>query len=185
MTNLKNVIESILFVAGRPASLKELEKITSQSRDEILKSIEELKSDRENSGIILLEQNQSYLLSTNPANSSLVKEFLNAELREKLTDAAIETLAIVAYKQPVSRAEIESVRGVNSQYTIRLLMIRGLIEKTTGNDARMNFYRTTHEFMQHLGIKDMKNLPEFETLTRSVKPPQGFDVTKTESNPSL
>src|SRR3989344_4807400 len=112
ITNLKNVIESILFVAGRPASLKELEKITSQSRDEILKSIEELKSDRENSGIILLEQNQSYLLSTNPANSSLVKEFLNAELREKLTDAAIETLAIVAYKQPVSRAELERVRGV-------------------------------------------------------------------------
>ena len=185
MTNLKNVIESILFVAGRPVSLKELEQITDHSRDQIRDALEQLKTEHAESGIVLLEQNQSYLLSTNPANSSQVKEFLNAELREKLTDAAIETLAIVTYKQPVSRAEIESVRGVNSQYTIRLLMIRGLIEKTTGNDARANFYRTTHEFMQHLGIKDMKNLPEFETLTRSVKPPQGFDVTKTESNPSL
>ncbi|MDZ4244114.1 MAG: SMC-Scp complex subunit ScpB [Candidatus Doudnabacteria bacterium] len=181
MTDLKSMIESILLVAGRPVSLKELEKITSQSKSEVLRSIEELKSEHENSGIVLLEQNQSYLLSTNPANSSQVKDFLNAELREKLTDAAIETLAIIAYKQPASRAEIEAIRGVNSQYTIRLLMMRGLVEKTTGSDARINLYRTTHEFMQHLGIKDMKELPDFETLTASVKPPQGFaDVTKPE-----
>lgn len=175
---LKSIIESVLFVAGRPVSLKELAKITQRPVEEIEQALRELKADHDNSGILLLEQNQTYLLSTNPAASPVVKEFLNAELREKLTDAAIETLAIVAYKQPVSRVEIESIRGVNSQYTLRLLLMRGLIERFTNpHDARANLYRTTHEFLQHLGLKDIKELPDFQELTAQVKPPEGFNVT--------
>ena len=179
--NLKSTIESILFVASRPVSLKELEKATGGSREEIQAALTALKAERENTGVIILEQHQTLLLSTNPANSPTVKNFLNAELREKLTDAAIETLAIVAYKQPVNRAEIESIRGVNSQYTLRLLLMRGLIEKIPSpTDSRMLLYRTTHEFLQHLGLKDFKELPDFEELTTAVKPPEGF-VTNPEA----
>lgn len=175
MINLKSIIESILFVAGRPVSLKELEKITAKSPAEIEQAIGELKEERKDSGVILLEQNQSYLLSTNPENSNYVKEFLNAELREKLTDATVETLAIVAYKQPVSRAEIESIRGVNSQYTLRSLLMRGLVERISSpKDQRVSLYRTTHEFLQHLGLKDINDLPDFAELTSSVTPPPGF-----------
>lgn len=178
--NLKSIIESILFVAGRPVTLKELEKITGKSRDEILPLLLELKKERASSGILLLEQNQSYLLSTNPENSDTVKNFLNAELREKLTDTGLETLAIVAYKQPVSRAEIESIRGVNSQYTLRLLLVRGLIEKNQSReDSRVSLYRTTHEFLQHLGLADIKELPDFEELTKEVKPPEEYQPSVT------
>lgn len=171
----KSLIESILFVAGRPVQLKELLKVTGKSQEEIEAAIAELKKERAASGILILEQNQSYLMSTNPANSPAVKDFLNAELREKLTDAAIETLAIITYKQPVSRAEIEAIRGVNSQYTLRLLMMRGLIERILSEkDSRVNLYRTTHEFLQHLGLRGLKDLPDFEELTAKIKPPEGF-----------
>ena len=180
--NLKSLIESLLFVAGRPVSLKELQKITERSPEEITKAIEELKSERKDSGIVILEQGKKMLMSSHPQNSSMVKDFLNTDLREKLTDAAIETLAIITYKQPVSRAEIEAIRGVNSQYTIRLLMMRGLIEKAAHKDHRSNFYQTTHEFLQHLGLSSIKDLPDFTELTVKVKPPEQFQ-TPTASPP--
>ena len=124
------------------------------------------------SGIILLAHNNKLQLASNPDNSTVVKKFLSLELREKLSDAALETLAIILYKQPVSKVEIENIRGVNSQYSIRHLLIRGLIEKTQSpSDKRMQLYKTTLEFMQHLGIKDMKELPDFEELTKGIEIP--------------
>ena len=184
---LKSIIESILFVAGRPVTEKELIKITGKTKGEVQSALLDLKTARAETGIVVLEQNGSYLMSTNPKNSALVKEFLNTDLREKLTDAAVETLAIITYKQPVARAEIEAIRGVNSQYTIRLLAMRGLIEKVHNpKDARANFYRTTHEFLQHMGLSDIKDLPDFAELTAKVKPPEGFStgVTNEGVNPS-
>ncbi|MBI4050835.1 MAG: SMC-Scp complex subunit ScpB [Candidatus Doudnabacteria bacterium] len=175
--NLKSILESILLVASRPVSLNELARVTQKTPDEIREALRELKAEKDQSGVVILENHGSYLMSTNPENSALVKEFLNAELREKLTDASLETLAIVAYKQPVSRAEIEAIRGVNSQYTLRLLMMRGLIERIQSQkDLRVGLYRTTHEFLQHLGLKDFKDLPDFEELTAKVKPPEGFSA---------
>lgn len=184
---LKSIIESILFVAGRPVSSKELAKVTSQTEEKIWEAVSELKKEWQDSGIIILEQGNSYLMSTAPENSSSIKIFLNTELRERLTEAALETLAIVTYKQPVSRAEIEAIRGVNSQYTLRLLMMRGLVERVQSQkDARIHLYRTTHEFLQHLGLRDLKELPDFEELTAKVRPPEGFEplVTKKGHSPS-
>lgn len=153
--------------------MKELMKATGKTKEEITAALAELKSERENSGVVILEQGETYLASTNPANSETTREFLNAELREKLTDAAIETLAIITYKQPVSRAEIESIRGVNSQYTLRLLLMRGLVERVpSAKDQRIHLYRTTHEFLQHMGLRDLGDLPDFEELTALVKPPE-------------
>jgi len=83
-------------------------------------------------------------MSSAPENSDAVKNFLQAELRQRLTDAAIETLAIVTYKQPVSRAEIEAIRGVNSQYTLRLLLMRGLIERWLSH--RTKLWKSRDEF---------------------------------------
>lgn len=177
--NLKSLIESLLFVAGRPVGMKELQKATGKAESEIESAIAELETDHKDSGIVILKQNQSYLMSSHPENSQAVKDFLSVDLREKLTDAAIETLAIITYKQPVSRAEIEAIRGVNSQYTIRLLMMRGLIEKAAHKDSRSNYYQTTHEFLQHLGLKNIKDLPEFAELTAKVKPPEQFDSAVT------
>ncbi len=172
-SKLKSQILSILFVAGKPVSLPELMDVLEITEDELKSAIADLVSQNQASGIIILAHNNRLQLSSNPDNSSAVKKFLALELREKLTDAALETLAIILYKQPVSKAEIENIRGVNSQYSIRHLLIRGLIEKIQSpSDKRMQLYKTTLEFMQHLGLKDMKDLPDFEELTKNIELPQ-------------
>lgn len=180
LNKLKSQILSILFVAGKPVSLKELVNVLEIKEDELKTAIAELVTNQKQSGIILLAHDDKIQLSTNPDNSPTVKKFLSLELREKLTDAAIETLGIILYKQPVSRAEIENIRGVNSQYTLRHLLIRGLIEKTISpTDRRAFLYKTTLEFMQHLGIKDMKDLPDFEELTKHIQlAPQAIESSQ-------
>src|SRR4029077_18687595 len=105
-----------------------------------------LYAQKKDAGVILLENGSEYQLTTNSAYSTQVKNFLNAELREKLTDATVEVLAIIAYRQPISKAEIEAIRGVNSQYSLRALLMRGLIEKISNpTDARSFLYQTTTE----------------------------------------
>ena len=173
MDKILSQILSILFVASKPVSIKELQDVLEVDETEIKNAVAQLVANNQTSGIILLAHNNKLQLSSNPDNSTMVKKFLSLELREKLTDAALETLAIILYKQPVSKAEIENIRGVNSQYSIRHLLIRGLIEKIPSpSDKRMQLYKTTLEFMQHLGIKDMKELPDFEELTKSIELPK-------------
>lgn len=173
METLKSVVESILFMSDKPVSAKQLSRFLQKPEAEIAAALLELQAERKNAGVILLENNGEYQMATNPANSDQVKNFLNSELREKLTDATLEILAIVAYRQPISKAEIEAIRGVNSQYSLRHLLMRGLIEKTSNpQDARSFLYRTTTEFLQHLGLASTKDLPEFEKLTEAIKLPQ-------------
>src|SRR4051812_10933075 len=129
LSKLKSQILSILFVASKPVSLKELESTLEITSDELKEAIASLVSENQTAGIIVLAHDNKLQLSSNPDHSTVVKRFLSLELREKLTDAALETLAIILYRQPVSKAEIENIRGVNSQYSLRHLLIRGLIEK--------------------------------------------------------
>jgi segregation and condensation protein B len=172
MDKLKSQILSILFVSSKPVALSELESSIEASADEIRQAVASLVEDNHKNGIILLAHNDKLQLATNPDNSPAVKKFLSLELREKLSDAALETLAVIAYRQPVSKAEIENIRGVNSQYTIRHLLIRGLIEKIgSPTDKRIQHYRTTLEFMQHLGLSDMKQLPDFDEITKNTQMP--------------
>ena len=92
----------------------------------------------------------------------------------------METLAIIIYRQPISKVEIENIRGVNSQYILRQLLIRGLIEKVASTtDRRSQNYQPTIELMQHLGIKDMKELPDFEELTKNIQLSEPAPTTPT------
>ncbi len=170
---LKSQIESILFVAHKPLKLKDFVGILNQDPGLIKTALDKLAEEKKNSGIVLLENNGEYQLASSSENSTVVKNFLNAELREKLTDASVEVLAIVAYRQPISKAEIEAIRGVNSQYSLRILLMRGLIEKTLNpSDHRSFLYQTTTEFLMHLGLNSIKDLPSFEELVAQVKLPE-------------
>jgi segregation and condensation protein B len=170
---LKSQILSILFVSSKPVSLSELQNALEVSLEDIRAAVSEIVSQNQANGIILLASNDKLQLATNPDNSLAVKKFLSMELREKLSDAALETLAVIAYRQPVSKAEIENIRGVNSQYTLRQLLIRGLVEKTvSSSDRRVALYKTTLEFMQHLGLKDMSDLPDFDQITKDIQMPE-------------
>lgn len=180
---LKSQIQSILFVANRPLSVKDFSKIFAQPAHAVQAALDALRDESQNSGIVFLENNGWYQMATNPVNSTVVKDFLNADLREKLTDATVEVLAIIAYRQPISKAEIEAIRGVNSQYSLRALLMRGLIEKVPNpRDARGFLYETTTEFLQHLGLTSVKELPEFEKLVEHIKLPQTSEIIQEQSS---
>ncbi len=170
---LSSILECLLFTSGRPLKAKDFAKILEIEESVIKNTLEGMVEQRKDYGIILLANNGEYQLATNSKYSPQVKNFLNAELREKLTDATVEVLAIIAYRQPISKAEIEAIRGVNSQYSLRNLLMRGLIEKITNPaDARSFLYQTTTEFLMHMGMASVKELPEFEKLVQNIKLPQ-------------
>ncbi len=183
---LKNVVESLLFVSSKAMRTKELAKFLETEEALVQAALTELANERRDAGVIVLENNGEYQMATQPKNSTRVKNFLNAELREKLTDATVEVLAIIAYRQPISKAEVEAVRGVNSQYSIRHLLMRGLIEKIANpNDARSVLYQTTTEFLQHMGLASVKDLPEFEKLVEQIKLPGTPAVQEAGVSPDL
>lgn len=173
MNNLTSQIESILFVSNKPLSAKQLAKFTGTTEPEVSMALQELAQIRANSGVVLLDTGSEYQLATHAENGNVVKDFLNSDLRESLTDATTEVLAIIAYRQPISKAEIESIRGVNSQYSLRSLLMRGLIEKIPNpNDARGSLYQITTEFLQQLGISSISELPSFDELVSNIKLPE-------------
>ncbi|HVY67479.1 MAG TPA: SMC-Scp complex subunit ScpB [Patescibacteria group bacterium] len=170
---LKGAAEALLFVAGKPLTAKELAKILDSDEAAVQDALARLQQERREAGVVLLENRGQYQLATASHFSTQVKNFLNAELREKLTDATVEVLAIIAYRQPISKAEIEAIRGVNSQYSLRHLLMRGLIERIANpRDARSFLYQTTTEFLMHLGLQSNSELPEFDRLVESIKLPQ-------------
>ena len=172
MNPLTSQIHSLLFVSNKPLTAKQLAKVTGTTIEQVLLSLRELSEFTQNSGVILLDTGSEFQLATNSQNSELVKNFLNQDLKEALTDATTEVLAIITYRQPISKAEIESIRGVNSQYSLRSLLMRGLIEKISNpNDSRSSYYQITTEFLQQLGISSMTELPSFEDLVQNIKLP--------------
>lgn len=183
---LTQLLESLLFVSSKPVTAGHLATFLSTDEGAVRRALGELAEQRKGSGVVLLESNGSYQLATSAQTSQQVKAYLNQELREKLTDATLEVLTIIAYRQPISKSEIEAIRGVNSQYSLRHLLMRGLVEKVQNpDDARSFLYQTTTEFLQHLGLTSVSDLPDFQSLTEAVRLPQAQAVTDAaeEQNP--
>jgi len=183
---IAGTLEALLFVSSKPLRIKDFVKILELDEVAIRAGLDALMEAKKTTGVTLLENNGEYQLATNSKYSTAVKNFLNAELREKLTDATVEVLAIIAYRQPISKVEIEAIRGVNSQYSIRNLLMRGLIEKVSNpSDARSFLYQTTTEFLMHLGLTSAKDLPDFAKLVEHIKLPQTPALERPENaNPT-
>jgi len=160
--NLKSILETILFVHGEPIGLEKLSKISKGSKKDTASALQELREDYRERGLALLEKDEEYQLGSNPANASYVADLVKSEFSEELSRAALETVAIVAYKGPLTRAEIEYVRGVNSSFTLRNLLIRGLVERFENpKDARSYLYRISFDFLKHMGITNPADLPGY------------------------
>lgn len=160
--NLKSIIESILLVAGKPVSIKEISKSASAMITEVQKEIASLISDYQDRGIKIIKKGDFYSMVTAPENAEYVSRFLNEELRHDLSEAALETLSIITYSQPITRMEIEEIRGVSSDHLIRNLMVRGLIQEVGRKDSpgRPILYGTTVEFLQYFGLTSEEELPK-------------------------
>lgn len=167
---LQKEIEAILFYKGEPISLKDLVRLTEVSESEIKNALKNLGDILDGRGIVLISNNNEYSLATSPEVSSIIEKVVKDELNRDLSLASLETLSIVAYKGPVTRREIEYIRGVNSSFSLRSLLLRGLIERETSRlDERIFLYKPTTDLLLHLGIKSIEELPEWSNVQAEMK----------------
>lgn len=172
-------IEAILFWKGEPLNKKDLLKylkmdeesanILSMMEDKIELAIDELKSNLENRGLCLAQIDDDYTLRTSAVNGKLIEKLQTEELNKDLGKATVETLALIIYKGPIKRSEIDNIRGVNSSYILRNLMIRGLIEKVIDpKNSRVNIYRPSFELLSHLGISNIEDIPNYKEVIQEL-----------------
>lgn len=169
-SRLISALESLLFISGEPLSYGRLEKTLAASEAELREAAETLAkryADDVASGLIILFESGRVAMATKPENAAHVEAFTKSALTESLSKAALEVLAIIAYRAPVTRAEIDAIRGVNCSFTLRNLLLRGLIERE-GNpdDSRGYIYRPAFRFLEVLGLSKTSDLPDFEALSQ-------------------
>lgn len=170
MLTLKSKIESLLFISNYPLTIKRLAEFTEEKADAVRSAVDELAKDyegRANSGIILVKMNDKVHLATHSDNSKSVRQFIKDETTGELTRASLETLTIVAYRGPVTRAEIEQIRGVNCAIILRNLLMRGLIEEKADKEKMETRYSVSFEFLKFLGMTSTTKLPNYERLNSS------------------
>ncbi len=156
-------IEAILFFKAEPLSIKKLAEIFAKSEEEIKIALDSLNQKLQGRGVQLVFKDDEVTLTTASFSAPLIEKLTKEELVRDLGKAGLETLSIIAYKGPISRAEIDYIRGVQSNFILRNLQIRGLIEKITDpKDQRKFLYRPTFELLSFLGISRIEDLPEFE-----------------------
>jgi segregation and condensation protein B len=161
MSELSATLEAILFSSNRPIKLRELQQATSSDKTAVEKALEDLKAALEGHGVMLMRHHDELNLATRPAYASAVRRALRPEVSGKLSPAAYETLAIVAYQQPVPRSRIEEVRGVNCESVLTNLELRDLItEVGRGTGPGLpRLYGTTMRFLQVMGLESLDRLP--------------------------
>ena len=181
---LKSAIESILFISGEPVKVLKLVQVTGATKPEVENSLMMLSAelDSQNRGFVILRHNDCAQLATNPQNSPYIEKIVESELKGKISTAGLEVLSIVAYRGPVTRVAIESIRGVNSSYTRRALLVRGLVERSENpNDSRSFLYSITFDFLKKLGIESVKELPDYNELSRDERVDNVINDTKENS----
>ncbi len=179
---LKSNIESLLFISSRPIDKKEIAKNMGRKINELEGIFKELVKEYNDSsrGINIVSNGQSLQMVTNPENSEYVQKFLKTEVSQELTPASLETLSIIAYCGPLTKADLEKIRGINCNIIIRHLLIKGLITEKVVNkahtkddgketiekqiDSNNNIYSVSLDFIKHLGINDVQELPDYEKL---------------------
>ena len=164
MTELAKIIEAILFVSGEPVQLGAVARALEVTELEVSAAADELASDYDYNrrGICLKRFGSHIQLSTRPDYAPKIEKLLQPIQKQSLSQAALETLAVVAYKQPVTRLDIEAVRGVKCDYSVQSLMNKGLIEEVGRKETlgRPILYGTTDAFLSHFGLTSLEDLPQ-------------------------
>jgi len=168
---IKSATESLLFVSGEPIKLAKIAKICGVSKNEINACIEELNREYEHGkrGFVVIRKDDSAQLAANPANSELVGQLVSGELGADLSRSGLEVLSVIAYRGPITRSQIEAIRGVNCSYILRSLLIKGLIERKETADIRGYLYEISFDFLKSLGLANIDALPDWEKLSKNEK----------------
>ena len=170
--NLKFILESLIFASGKPIEKKRLAKICNVDLKEVDKILLVLNDEYRQTGrgIRLMLKSSEVQMVTAPEYAKIVEKLLMNELQEDLSRVSLETLTIVAYRSPITRVEIEAIRGVNCMYILRNLAVRGLIDKKVHpNDARLALYEVSAKFLRHLGAERVEDLPNYREMRDKLK----------------
>lgn len=170
---LIGALEAVLFISGEPISFARLEKtldVTATELAELISGLREKLANDVSSGLQVIIHDRNVSLATKGMHATLIEQLTKTSLQENLSRAALEVLSIIAYRAPITRIDIESIRGVNCSFTLRNLLLRGLIErKGNPNDSRGYLYQPSFAFLQSLGISSIESLPDFETLKNDAR----------------
>ena len=198
--NLSAKLEAILFWKAEPVSFKKLAQLLSTEKTDVTETTEatgaikltetdiktgltelETSLKNRNSGLTLVQTDTEVMLGSAKEFSPLIEQLTKEELSRDLGKAGLETLSIVLYQGPISRAGIDYIRGVNSQFILRNLLIRGLVERIDNpKDARSFLYKTTLELLAHLGVSKIEELPEYEKVRADIESFKGQNVEQNE-----
>jgi len=179
MTKDTKLIQAILFWRGEPISIKRLSEMTKLSNDVILESITQIEDQLGDSGLRLVRKGDEVVMSTNPEVGSEISALTKEELTRDLGKAGLETLAIVLYRSPVSRADIDYIRGVNSTFILRNLSIRGLVERFPDpKDERRFLYQSSFDLLALLGVTKIEDLPDYQKVLEELR---NFEASEKES----
>ncbi|MDP2692456.1 MAG: SMC-Scp complex subunit ScpB [bacterium] len=163
---LQSQIESILFIASKPLKPSAIAKALGRSVYEVEEAVEFLRGKyNTDSGINILQVDESIQMATNAKNLEVIEGFIKDEVAGELTKAQLETLTVIAYREPVTRPELELIRGVNCALIIRNLLIRGLVEEVDDAEKIVPVYRLSFEALRHLGIADVSELPDYTEMS--------------------
>ena len=167
------IVEAILFVAGEPVALGDLARALELGELETMAAVEALERDLEGRGIALTRYGDHVRLETRAVYAPYVERLLQPVQRQSLSQAALETLAVIAYRQPATRGEVEQVRGVKCDYSIQSLLSKGLIREVGRKEAlgRPILYGTTDRFLEHFGLSDLRDLPPLPEAAPRAEPP--------------
>jgi segregation and condensation protein B len=159
--DIQNILEALLFVAPGPVTPQHISQVLELPVREVEAGLNDLETEYLRRGLRLLRHQGRVQVTTAPEAASLIERFLGLEASSRLSRAALETLSIIAYQQPTTRPEIDSIRGVNSDGVLKSLLSKGLIQETgrAEKPGRPILYATTSDFLQHFGIRSLGELP--------------------------
>jgi segregation and condensation protein B len=168
--SLKLVIESILFVADDPVEVAALARLAGRREEDIVEALEAIAAEYQGRGLRIQRIGAAVQMVTAPEATPFVEQFLGVDEDQRISHAALETLAIIAYKQPISRAVIEAIRGVNCDRALASLKARGLVTEVgrASTAGRPYLYGTTFRFLEHFGLEKPDDLPPLPDLPLEV-----------------
>lgn len=170
---LKSIIENLLLASDQPVSADLLHQtfLNRSSREELLAVLKELQEDYRSNSLQIVEVGDGFQLCTRPEHSDWIRKFLKLDKSFKLSRAALDTLAIIAYKQPLTRAEVDEIRGVDSSGVVRTLLEKKIIcpagRKNVPGKPMM--FRTTQKFLEYFGLRDLSEMPTLEDFNEELE----------------
>lgn len=164
--NITSTLESLLLVSPKPLSIKKAAEFLSQNVEDITDAVKVLqeKYNKPDSGIQILENQGEVQLMTNPENTQMVKDFLKDDATGELSRPSLETLTIVTYRGPLTKLELEQIRGVNCTLILRNLLVRGLVKEEEDPARGQVVYTSTMDFLKFLGVNSVAELPDYDKL---------------------